>query len=254
MLLQGKTMSQLQDRHEQELRETYQAGHTIVLLDAAMAHVKALHGILGEGVPYRSKNSGVVMAYALRREHHIPTATLLTYVDRSPLQTPNGDPDPQGRLDEELALTRAAHRLLTEVRSRPKVSRPGPLRDPNQPIAWQDNPLQTTTFAMNRPGGVYNTPINVYALHRCLNNTDHYVVTAGADWTATNAQWQDASTNLDAGGPSTLWCNEPVWPCDPGRLVINWQANDRTYCSSDRFNGNDSNVCRYINPTTSFLH
>jgi hypothetical protein len=80
------------------------------------------------------------------------------------------------------------------------------------------------------------------------------VVTALADWTATNAQWQDASTNFDVGGPSTLSCNQPEseWPCAPDELVINWQANDRTYCSSDGFNGNDSNVCRYINYPLSY--
>src|SRR4029434_7488772 len=75
ILLQGRTMSQLQESHTQELRETYQAGHPLVLLDAAMAHIEVLHGILGEGVTYRSKNVGVVMVYALRRENHIPTAT-----------------------------------------------------------------------------------------------------------------------------------------------------------------------------------
>jgi hypothetical protein len=254
ILLQGETMSQLQDGHEQELRETYQAGYTIVLLDAAMAHIEALHGVIGEGVTYRSKNAGVVMAYALRREHHIPTATLLTYVPRSPLRTPSGDPDPHGLLDEERALNRAVDRTVTELRRLPKVGRPGPSPGANQPIAWQDNPLQTTTFALHGSGGVYNTPINVYALHRCLDGTDHYVVTAGADWTATNAQWQDASTNFDAGGPSTLSCNKPLseWPCAPDELVITWQANDRTYCSSDGFNGNDSNICRYINYPLSY--
>jgi hypothetical protein len=254
ILLQGKTIFGLEDEQAQEVLATYQAGYTIVLLDAAMAHVEALHGIIGKVVNYRSKNSGVVMAYALRRENHIPTATLLTYVDRSPLQTPSGDPDPEGLLDEELALTRAADRLVTEVRHRPKVSMPGPPRDPNQPIAWQDNPLQIQTFAINGPGGVYNTEIKVYALHSCLDNTDRYVVTALADWTATNAQWQDASTNFDVGGPSTLSCNQPEseWPCAPDELVINWQANDRTYCSSDGFNGNDSNVCRYINYPLSY--
>ena len=101
---------------------------------------------------------------------------------------------------------------------------------------------------------MYNTPINVYALHRCLDNTDHYVVTAGADWTATNAQWQDASTNFDAGGSSTLSCNQPIndWPCTEDELIIEWIANDRTYCSSDGAFGQDSNVCRYINYPLSY--
>jgi hypothetical protein len=246
ILLQGETMSQLQDSHKQELRETYQAGYTIVLLDAAMAHIDALHGVIGAGVTYRSKNSGVVMAYALRHEHHIPTATLVTYVPRSPLRTPSGDPDPRGLLDEERALNRAVDRTVTELRHLPKVGRPGPSQGANQPIAWQDTPLQTTTFALNGPGGVYNTSIDVYALHRCLDGTDHYVVTAEADWTAINAQWQSASTENQ-----TLWCNEPEWPCDPGRLVINWQET-RTYCSSAGFSGSNSDICRYINYPMSY--
>ena len=254
ILLQGETMFQLQDEHKQEFKEMYQAGYPIVLLDAAMAHIDVLHGIIGAGVNYRSKNSGVVMAYALRRENHIPTATLLTYVSRSPLRTPSGDPDPAGLVDEELAFNRAVDRTVTELRHLPKVSMPGPSPGADQPIAWQDTPLQTVTFSLNAPGGVYNTPINVYALHRCLDGTDHYVVTAGADWTATNAQWQDASTNFDSGGPSTLSCNQPQseWPCNPDQLVINWQANDRTFCSSDGFGGNDSDICRYINYPLSY--
>jgi hypothetical protein len=250
ILLQGKTMSQLQDSHKQELQETYQAGYTIVLLDAAMAHINALHGIIGAGVHYRSKNAGVVMAYALRHENHIPTATVLTQVHRSPLRTPSGDPDPSGLLDDERAFNRAVDRTVTELRALPKVSRPGPSQDPTQPISWQDTPLQTTTFALNGPGGIYNTSIDVYALHRCLDGMDHYVVTAEADWTATEAKWQSASTNFD-GTDHTLWCNEPEWPCDPGSLVINWQET-RDYCSSDGFFGNDSDICRYINYPMSY--
>src|SRR5262249_23626476 len=160
-----------------------------------------LHGILGEGVTYRSQNMGVVMAYALRREHHIPTATLVPYVDRSPLRTPSGEPDPTGLQDEAQALNRAVDRTVTELRQPPKVSLPGP-RDPSQSIDWLAHPVQTATFAYNGPGGVYNTPIQVYALHHCSTGNDHYAVTAGADWTATQAQWQDASTNFDVnGGP-----------------------------------------------------
>jgi hypothetical protein len=254
ILLQGRTMSQLEERHTQELRETYQAGYPLVLLDAAMAHIEVLHGIIGEGVTYRSKNMGVVMAYALRRERHIPTATLMPYVSRSPLRTPGGEPDPTGLQDEAQALTRAVDRTLTELRQPPKVSLPGPSQAADQSIAWQDNPIQTTIFALNSPGGVYNTLINVYALHSCLGGVDYYMVTAGADWTATNAQWQDVSTNLNSGGGGSLWCNQPMvnWPCTPDELIINWISNDRTYCSSDGAFGLDSNICRYINYPLSY--
>jgi hypothetical protein len=255
ILLQGRMMSQLQESHTQELRETYQAGYPLVLLDAAMAHIAVLHEILGEGIPYRSKNMGVVMAYALRREHHIPTATLVPYVDRSPLRTPSGESDPAGLLDEAQALNRVVDRTVTELRQPPKVGRPGPSQAADQSIAsWQDTPLHVANLDINGTGGVYNNQISFYALHSCGDGTDRYVVTSASDWTATQAQWQDASTNLDAGGPATLWCSQPMidWPCTPGELEIQWQANDRTYCSSDGFNGNDSNICRYINYPLSY--
>jgi hypothetical protein len=240
ILLQGKTTSGLTRGHERALKATYQAGHTIVLLDATMAHIKALHGIIGAGVTYRSKNSGLVMAYTLRQENHIPTATLLTNVHRSPLRTPSGDPDPSGLQDDELAFNRAADLTVTELRHIPNVSVPGPPRDPNQPISWQDNPLQTTTFALNGPGGVYNTPINVYALHRCLDGTDHYVVTAGADWTATNAKWQSAGDQ------------DNTMRLDPnGHLVVDWQDNRDRCASPGAFSGH-SNICRYINYPMSY--
>jgi hypothetical protein len=242
ILLQGKTLASLGSEHAQELQATYQAGHTIVLLDATLAHIRTLHGILGVGVTYRSHTSGLVLAYALRHENHIPTATLLTNMDRSPLRTPSGDPDPQGLLDEDLALTRAADHTVTELRHLPQVSMPGPPRDPTQPNVWQDNPVQTITLAYNGAQGVYNTPIKVYALHSCSDGTDRYVVTAGADWTATNAKWQGATS--EEPNP-TMFLN------DNDKLVINWQ-DTRTYCSSPEASLGFQDVCRYINYPLSY--
>jgi hypothetical protein len=242
ILLHAKTMSRLHHRQRQELKATYDAGYSIVLLDATMQDIKALHGVIGVGVSYRSKDTGVLLAYGLHREHHTPTATLVTRVDHSPLQTPSGDPDPTGLADEELALSRAAERTLDELRHIPQVSVPERPHDPNQDVAWQDNPLQTATFAISSPQGVYNTPINVYALHRCLDGTDHYVVTAGADWTATNAKWQGATS--DSPDPSMYLDNN-------NQLVINWQ-DTRTYCSSPGYLRAFADVCRYINYPLSY--
>jgi hypothetical protein len=132
ILLQGQTMSQLQDSHTQELRETYQAGYTIVLLDATLAHINALHGIIEAGVTYRSKDEEGVLAYTLRHENHIPTATLVSNVQRSPLHPPSGDPDPTGLQDEELAFNQAADLTVSELRHLPTVSVPEP-RDLSQP-------------------------------------------------------------------------------------------------------------------------
>ncbi len=242
ILLQGETVLRLHERQKRELKATYLAGYSIALLDAKPPHTSALHVIVGEGINYRSKKTVADLAYVLRKENYVPTATLLTYVARSPLQTANGDPDPVGLADTEQALDRAADRTVLELQRTPKVGLPAPVHDPNQPIAWQDNPLATITFAIQDASGVYNTPINVYALHRCLDGTDHYAVTAGADWTPTHATWQgvtseepNASMTVDASG----------------NLVLNWQ-NVRTYCSSVGTHGFFDDICRYINYPLSY--
>jgi hypothetical protein len=240
MLLQGTTLAQLRPGHTQELKAAYQAGHTIVLLDATLEHIQALHGIIGEGVTYSSKAGEGVLAYTLRQEHNIPTATLLMNVQRSPLHPPSGAPDPTGLQDEELAFTRAADLTVRELRHLPQVSVPGP-QDSNQPIAWQDNPLQMTTLAYNGPEGVYNTLVQVFALHSCSDNTDRYVVTALADWTATNAKFQSAATEL---GVTSMYYDED----NDVYVVANWMDDPNlTYCSSPSSGGDDADKCRYIN-------
>src|SRR5215813_388721 len=241
ILLQAETLARLHEKHRREIKATYQAGYSIVVLDASFQHIRALHNIVGEGVNYHSKNIGMVMAYSLRKDSYVPTATVLTNVDRSPLQTPSGDPDPTGLLDTEAALDRAADRTVLELKRIPKVAAPGPVHDPNQPIAWQDNALQAFTFAVNDPSGVYNTSLNLYALHRCLDGTDHYVVTAEADWTATNAKWQGATSQQP----------DPSFYVSGRRIVINWQDN-RTYCSSGGAFASFHDICRYINYPLSY--
>jgi hypothetical protein len=242
ILLQATTLDRLNNQQKQELKATYRVGYTIVLLDPNMGHISALHAIIGEGVSYRSKDTGIVMAYALRRKNYTPTATLLTSLDPSPLRTPSGDPDPTGLLDDQLALSRAVARTVTDLTTIPQVSVPRPPRDSNGQVDWLSLPIQTTTFAINEPQGVYNTEINVYALYRCLDHTDHYAVTAQADWTATNAQWQGA-TSEDPN--PTMYLN------NNGNLVINWVSNNRTYCSSPGAT-NFADVCRYINYPLSY--
>lgn len=242
ILLQGETLAGLNDRQKQELTATYRAGYPVVLLDATMQHIKALHAVIGEGVSYRSKDTGVVLAYSLRRENYIPVATLLTAVDHSPLRTPSGDPDPTGQLDEELALAQAAERTLTELAHPPQSGAPRPPQDADGQVDWLASPIQTTTFAINNPQGIYNTQINVFALYRCLDKTDHYAVTAQADWTATNAKWQGATSE----GP-----NPSMYLDNSNNLVINWQDN-RTYCSSGGAFAGFDDVCRYINYPLSY--
>jgi hypothetical protein len=242
ILLQGNTLDRLNSKQKQELKETYKAGYNIVLLDATMRHIRALHAIIGEGMSYRSKDAGAVMAYVLRRENHTPTAMLLTTLDASPLKTPSGDADATGREDEDLALGRAVARTVAELTRVPQDSVPVQPRDADGQVNWLSVPAQVTTFAINSAQGIYNTGINVFALYRCIDKTDHYAVTAQADWTATNAKWQGATSE----GP-----NPSMYLDSSNHLVINWQDN-RTYCSSPGAFGGYDDVCRYINYPMSY--
>ena len=97
-----------------------------------MAHINALHGIIDAGVTYRAKDEAGVLAYTLRHENHIPTATLVSNVPRSLLH-PSGDPDPTGLQDEKVAFNRAADRTVSELRHLPTVSVPEPQDRVSQP-------------------------------------------------------------------------------------------------------------------------
>ena len=246
ILLQGKTMSSLTQSHKNELKATYRAGHTIVLLDATMDDVAALHGIVDAGVTYSSKDGEGVLAYSLRQENRIPTATLLSKVQPSPLRTSQGDADPTGLQDERQAYNRAADLTVSELRHRPNVSVQQP-RASNQNVDWKTSPVQTTVFQQNGPAGVYNTTVNVYALHSCDKDirtgleSDYYMVTALADWTATNAKFQSAATEL---GPTSMY-----YDADSDLYVVaNWQDDpQRTYCSSPSSFSVNADICRYIN-------
>jgi len=50
ILLQGKTMLRLHHKQKHELKATYRAGYSIVLLDATMQQIKALHEVIGASV------------------------------------------------------------------------------------------------------------------------------------------------------------------------------------------------------------
>ncbi len=246
ILLQGRTMSSLTQSHKEELKATYRAGHTIVLLDATMEDVAALHGIVKAGVTYSSKDGEGILAYSLRQENRIPTATLLSKVQLSPLRTPQGEPDPAGLQDNERAHKKAAELTVAELVRVPIASIRGP-RAANQNVDWKSSPVQSTVFTQNGAAGVYNTTVNVYALHSCDKDvrtgleSDYYMVTALADWTATNAKFQSAATEL---GPTSMYY-------DTGNdvyVVANWQDDpQRNYCSSPSSFLPNADICRYIN-------
>lgn len=73
-------------------------------------------------------------------------------------------------------------------------------------------------------------------------DADHYAITAQADWTATNAKWQGATSE----GP-----NPSMYLDGSDNLIVNWQDN-RTYCSSGGAFAGFDDVCRYINYPLSY--
>lgn len=244
ILLQGTTLARLRHSINEELRATYQAGYSIVLLDATMEDVAALHQIVGAGVTYTSTDGEGVFAYSLRQDKNVPIGTLLSKVQRSPLHKATGDPDPVGLQDEALAYSRAADLAATELRRPPVV---GSGSQGNSNVDWMTSPVQTTVFQQNGATGIYNTTVNLYALHSCDKDVrtgleyDYYMVTALADWTATNARFQSAATEL---GPTSMYydSNNDVY------VVANWQDDpQRTYCSSHYYLSSEADVCRYIN-------
>jgi hypothetical protein len=249
IVLQGKMMSTLQQEQNDELKATYRAGHTIVLLDATMEHIAALHGIIGGGVTYDSKDAKGVMAYTLHQENRIPHARLLSQVQLSPLRTAKGEPDPTGSEDNKQAYKKAVEITVAELSHLPIVTSPVPPRGtPPPPVDWQTIPTQWTTLTQNSSAGVYNTSVKVYSLHQCVpdvkgDTPDYYMVTALADWTATNAKFQSAASTQ---GRTSMYYDEnnDLW------VVANWRDDPTlTFCSSpSSFGyGGDANVCRYIN-------
>jgi hypothetical protein len=281
ILLQGKMLSGLTKREKRSLKRTYRAGYTIVLLDATAADVAALHEIIKGGVISSSKDGAGVLAYSLRQENHVPTATLLSNVHRSPLHTSQGDPDPTGLEDEKQAHKRAAALTVSELEHRPmRTSRgdPDPTdlkdeeqederategmandigrrpnvrmlqpRDPNQQVDWQSSPVQKTVFQQNGAAGVYNTTVNLYALHSCQPDirtgltSDYYMVTALADWTPTNAKFQSAWTGF---GDTSMYYDA----LGDDYVVANWRDDpQRNQCSSPSSVSDEAAICRYIN-------
>ena len=239
ILLQGATLSQLTHSHNEQLRATYRAGYTIVLLDATTEHIEALHNVIGDGVPATLQEGESILAYTLRRDRRVAKATLVMNVLLSPLRTSGGEAELTGLLDNERALRRSVDRVVAELSQPPNVAERLP-RDPNQNVDLEDNPVQNTTLA-TQTGGVYNTSVNVYALHSCLENADRYVVTAEADWTATDAKFQSAATEL---GSTSMYYDQ----ANDLMVVANW-ADDPTltYCSSPSAFSSDADICRYIN-------
>jgi hypothetical protein len=171
------------------IRYAYDAGQTILLLDASVHDIEALHVLLKEGVTHQSSTDPVVLAYALRQENDIPTARIVDNL-RPGLPPPGGvGPD----FEDEGALQRAVDVVIRELTSPPVLAAAPMTTSPGgDEVPWSEFPLQHTIITSTSQG-TYNTPVDLYALHSCQFKKDYYLVNTGGTWTATEAAFSSAS-------------------------------------------------------------
>src|SRR5262245_29453615 len=105
---QGHGVGGLRPEEQRAIRQAYDGGQVILLLDASIHDIEALHVLLEHGVAHKSSTDPVVLAYALRQVQRIPTARLVTHP-----------------VADERALSRALEIVIAELtrpRSVPKGS------------------------------------------------------------------------------------------------------------------------------------
>jgi len=102
---------------------------------------------------------------------------------------------------------------------------------------WGSAPIQKFVL-WSTDNGIYNTPVDIYALHACDEDMDYYLVNAGGDWTATQAGYESANAG---DGQIRVDSN--------GNLTIDWQPNF-AHCDGG-FDvtplGGQEHICRYMN-------
>jgi hypothetical protein len=213
------------------IRYAYDAGQTILLLDASVHDIEALHVLLKEGVTHQSSTDPVVLAYALRQENDIPTARIVDNL-RPGLPPPGGvGPD----FEDEGALQRAVDVVIRELTSPPVLAAAPMTTSPGgDEVPWSEFPLQHTIITSTSQG-TYNTPVDLYALHSCQFKKDYYLVNTGGTWTATEAAFSSAS---DRAGQIHV---NP----DGRTLTVDWQPG-KQYCTGGiNVFQNDKRLCNY---------
>jgi len=214
---QGHRVGGLRPEEQRAIRQAYDGGQVILLLDASTHDIEALHVLLEHGVAHESSTHPVVLAYALRQVHRIPTARLVTHP-----------------VADELALSRALEIVLEEL-TRPSAAPDGSTTAGS--TNWGDSPVQSTVLT-STDRGTYNTPIEIYALHSCQENMDYYLVNTGGTWTPEVAHYESAHVN---GGQMRTDAQ--------GNLHVDWENTD-AHCTGGieiAIGPNpDERICRYM--------
>ena len=225
----------LTQQEKDAIKASYEAGQTLALIAPSTIDVEAFHGLLGAGAAFESTTDPVLLAYIMRREDGMPTASALLNIRR----TPDTAEDPGA---DERAYARA-YDLVVDDLSRSPLPSSGPTSElTGAPIDLSKNYIQSTVLKTTS-GGIYSMPVNVHAGRICNQSTDFYVITSRGDWDPTEAKWQSAS-----------YLKNQISLTDDNRgLTIDWQDSEE-YCSGgtqvwkNPFGGGfDSRMCRYMN-------
>jgi hypothetical protein len=170
-VLQGRPgqVGGLSGPERRALRQAYGAGQTILLLHASVHDIEALHVLVKEGVTHQSSTDPTFLAYALRQESDIPTVRVVHDL-RPSLRAPGGiGPD----FEDEGALDRALDVIISELIHPPVLAAaPRPTSPAAGPADWKDSPVQQAVITTTS-NGIYNTPVDIYALHSCLDKHDY---------------------------------------------------------------------------------
>jgi hypothetical protein len=218
---QGDRVLGLRPAERRAIRQAYEAGQAILLLDASAHDIEALHMLLEDGVAHESSTDPVVLAYALRRENHAPRARLVVHPPE----------------EDELALSLALEIVIEEL-TRPPVATEDAPAAADFPD-WGASPIQSTVLHLPS-NGIYSTPVDIYALHSCQRNLDYYLVNTGGDWTATQAHYESAG-DLDG----TL-------KFENGNMEVDWQPNSANCAADLNIFVGDPRICRYMNYPLSY--
>ena len=226
----------LTQQEKDAIKASYEAGQTLALIAPSTIDVKAFHGLLGAGAAFESTTDPVLLAYIMRREDGMPTASALFNIRPTPdTENPGAD---------ERAYARAYDLVVADLSRSPLSSSEPTSELTGAPIDLSKNYVQSTVLK-ELTGGTYTMPVKVSAGRVCKENDvkpiDFYVITSGGDWDATEAQWQSASYEK---GQITLESNDED-------LSIDWQNND-DYCTGGIAvvpfpGGGDKRICRYAN-------
>ena len=82
----------LTQQEKDAIKASYEAGQTLALIAPSTIDVKAFHGLLGAGAAFESTTDPVLLAYIMRREDGMPTASALFNIRPTPdAENPGAD-------------------------------------------------------------------------------------------------------------------------------------------------------------------